>query len=379
MLKKTTGSILLLGFLAASISHASAATYHYRYPIEGVKASSGSQPSEGGSETEPLLGWAEFADSYTPDPLFYPSDWSSIDWSAKGIAELPDGAYPSTTPGDINLSGNQITSISGMDNIVSAGNMYFYNNQISSPSLASLETAGVIHLAGNSIGELDGMNNLASVGSLVISGAGITHFSGLNGLKEFTSNANPQINLNSNPLIEVSGGNGFETTGSAYYTTKFIQIGNTSLEAFSGFNSLETVSNMIVITYNSNFTTLSGFQSLTTAYDLNLSHNNLQSITGLGSLTTVSSDLNLSYNDLQDISGLSSLASVGGDLRLFDNPNLVDLSAIQNISSAGMIMIDDDISSRPGFVKLPSTAPICQPEMTDSFHNSYALQSDICL
>ena len=62
-----------------------------------------------------------------------------------------------------------------------------------------------------------------------------------------------------------------------------------------------------------------------------LQSNQLTNVDGLNALTTVGNNFNVENNQLTNLDGLSNLTHVGGYVALRNNPNLTDISGVENI------------------------------------------------
>lgn len=171
-----------------------------------------------------------------------------------------------------------------------------------------------------------------------------------------------------------------ELPGAAYPNptpTGSIYLNGNQLTNLAGLGSLTSVGGHLNLSHNrlSHVNELSGFTEAT--YTLDLGNNRITDISGLGSLRRLAT-LSLSSNLMTNLDGLSRLETVQS-LQLQDNPNLVDLRGLRNIQSIGTnINLDSGIHTRPGFVPIPASAPICQDDHAIRFGGGYAVQGDVC-
>lgn len=324
MNKQILGSVFAVSFLAMSISQAAAATYHFRYPVDGVIASSGTGGGGGGGSeeptepTEPIVTWQEFADSYTPDPLFYPADWKELDWSAKGITDLPNDDYPSATTNNNGLTFD--------DNAIASLNGFNLMTDISKFSAKN-----------NSITEVGGFNGLADANWL----------GGYYANEKLLTSSSYSV-LYGNPVEVISGFNGIAVRGG-----ELVIQGSSTLTAITGFQSLHTINTNALLDGNSSLADISGLSNLThvngTKFDL--SGGALTDVYALSNLET-GSGLDLSGNNIGgDIDAqLSSLTSILS-LDLSDNSlTSVNLNTIQgNTNNTGIKIDNNNLTELNGF------------------------------
>lgn len=144
---KISMSILIMGVAPTSYADPG---YYLVVPIKGLK-----WPF---TQDEKEQAWAGFAETKT---LLHPADWSALQWSWKGLTEIPLEPYPNTDPtGYINLFGNSISDFSSLSSINTAGDLKIFNNPAT--SLKGLESLTSI---GNRL-RVDQMPNLNNISAL---------------------------------------------------------------------------------------------------------------------------------------------------------------------------------------------------------------------
>ena len=101
----------------------------FRSEMNGIKQSSNSSLSGGGNggggglidpeepeePEEELVTWEDFANERGLS-----QDWAQLSWTSENLTELPTAPYPVTEINSINLSGNPISTLTGLDNITKA-------------------------------------------------------------------------------------------------------------------------------------------------------------------------------------------------------------------------------------------------------------------
>ena len=123
----------------------------------------------------------------------------------------------------------------------------------------------------------------------------------------------------------------------------------------------------VSIFYGENITNLNGLSVLTSVNGyIHIEGNpELDNLTGLVSLTSIGEALTIINSALTSLTGLESLISIGGDLRIgiaFNgwvqpNPNLSNISALENLTSIGqslMIVENESLASLSGLENLTS-------------------------
>lgn len=167
---------------------------------------------------------------------------------------------------------------------------------------------------------------------------------------------------------------GFDIASSEVYCM------NENLSVLSdGYLNLTSVSGYFHLDGNQ-LTNVDGLANLTSVGgNLYLSRNQLTNVDGLANLSSVGGNLALSVNDLINVDGLANLTNVGESLFISSNPNLQDLSGLNNLKSLGGVVYVDE---RDYPVKLDANSYICQNFSTKvispSNYGAYPTKSDIC-
>ena len=204
--------------------------------------------------------------------------------------------------GDLNISGYNITSLSGLNVITSVGgNLVIECNTL--------------------LTNLSGLNNLTSVGGNLYIGGNLklTNIVGLNHLTQLGGN----LTITNNPvLLSLSG-----------------------LEGISG------VQGMLWVDVNPTLLTLTGLDNvMTVSGNVRISQNNsISTLTGLDNLTSIGGSLIIGGDDhlgglgntaLASLSALSQLNTIGGDLEIGYNSSLASLSGLDNILPGSIINLN---------------------------------------
>lgn len=278
--------------------------------------------------------------------------------------------YPGCTEieGYVSISGNDITNLNGLNNLVSI--------------------AGYLDISYNdNLNNLEGLNNLTSVGMHISiwCNNSLTSISALS--NTVLGNAGWMfVEINDNDaLINLEGLNSIDTIGD-----RLIIENNESLTSLSGLQNLKYVSGFFSITHNDALTSIEalynlnrvgyvfaiGSNSLTSLEGLNnLNHVDymftiggstaLTNLEGLNNLTTVMGEgFFISQNDsLLSLSGLNSLTSTS-EIRIEGNPMLNDINALTTVDAAllekltiknNTSLMKCDIESICNYLMLPSS------------------------
>jgi hypothetical protein len=157
--------------------------------------------------------------------------------------------------------------------------------------------------------------------------------------------------------------NNFPTRGCTAITGNLI-ISGSNINNLTGLSSLTSVSNNVRIIDNTVLTNLNGLNNLTkvggeNGGDLRINNNpQLISVAGLSGLTRIGFDLQVTDNTvLPNLDGLNNLTSIGGDLRIQNNPKLISvagLSGLTSVSFNAQISGNDVLSNLTGLNNLTS-------------------------
>ncbi|MBW6492596.1 MAG: T9SS type A sorting domain-containing protein, partial [Lentimicrobium sp.] len=243
--------------------------------------------------------------------------------------------------GNVRVSGNDITDLSGLNNVTFIGGdlWIIYNNALTS---------------------LTGLDNLTSIGgNLSISGNESLSTCDAEWLCDLLSNTGGYVNIYNNAtgcssVIEVAlscgglpcllhGGYGFYTQA---------DIDNFSL-AFPGCSDLEG--------------------------SVGIKGNDITNLDGLNQVTSIGGNLRF-YNayELQSLMGLGNLASIGGYLEFWQNNSLTSLAGLENLISVGsylMLWHYDALTSLTGLEGLTSIAGSLEIIFNSSLTNLTGLEN----
>ncbi|PSL33667.1 putative secreted protein (Por secretion system target) [Dyadobacter jiangsuensis] len=243
-----------------------------------------------------LTGWSQC-------PV--PTNNNAIRFNTQAEIAAFKANYPSCTaiPGVLDITGSDITDLSGLSQITSVGR-------------------GLI-IRGTSITNLRGLDNIISAGGgLQISGNGsLTSLAGLGNIADLWLRLQ-----DNNALASLTGMEHFTTINSLSLDA------NLALTSLTALSNLTTVTGVIDIGVTTPVTSLAGLENLTHVGQIWLQNlYALTDISALGNLTTVD-DWFYIYNCalVTDLSGLSKLEKVG-DFILFGNPSLVSLKGLTSL------------------------------------------------
>lgn len=387
--KKTKKTNIATAVLLASVFSGEAAANQFYFvvnmsnkdiiPAEAYEVPRPRDPIYGNNtQQEKEDAWAQYA---SDNSLTYGSSWNSIIWNSQGLSSLPKEAYPNNNPpGSINLSGNTLQNVDAFHNVESVGNdLNLTSNPLSNVlGLGSLTYVGNnLFLSGTDINALWGLDNLVTVSNnLNISGnSNLVTLSGLGSL----TYVGGILYLNNNPLLDdISSLENLSSNDLNY-----VLFDNRSYEIKNSFDSpfcAMVNANPGKIKYQVDFYTT---QNLNYGYvceyapgtqdwvqyavDNGLSYSSNWNVTvwenkGLTSLpesdfpSVSPHTLNLSKNDITNVRSLQSIMSVSDTLDLGENPNLDDLTGLENIAYTGtrIFLPKDDFGTR-----LPYDSDFC--------------------
>lgn len=147
-------------------------------------------------------------------------------------------------------------------------------------------------------------------------------------------------------------------------------------------SGIEQINDHAYFDNNQHLNSLSGLDDLFyVAKSIYLNNNpSIINLDGLNSLREIGESIYLDNNiSLKSLSGLNNIKLVEEGFFLHNNPSLVDISALGNISYIGKyLLIDRGIQYRDGFIPIPGSSWICQPEQSFIFRSGSAEQKDVC-
>nr|WP_295924009.1 hypothetical protein [uncultured Dyadobacter sp.] len=212
--------------------------------------------------------------------------------------------YPNCTalPGQLHISGADITDLSGLSQITSAG------------SAIIMETG---------IQNLTGLENLITLqgGYQILENQALTSLTGLGDVNELW------ISLTqNNALTNLTGMEHFTSINSLSVSD------NSSLTSLKGLDNLTTVTRVLDISSGSQFADLKGIEKLTDVGDLWLQNvHSLADISALANLTMITGWLYIRNCDLiTDLNGLSKVEEIG-ELALEFNQSLTSLTGMTSL------------------------------------------------
>eukprot|EP00958_Prasinococcus_capsulatus_P003333 scaffold306_cov525-Prasinococcus_capsulatus_cf.AAC.21 len=180
---------------------------------------------------------------------------------------------------------------------------------------------GYIYLWDNEqLQDLEGLEKLQAVhGALHMYGNGLTSLTGLYSLTSLGG-----LNMASNDLLgSLEGLTALQKVNGEVY------IGNSQILDLHGLEQVQEVNGSLTLTSNENMQSLNGLSSLTSLQELRVASNPmLQSLTGVNSSLTSLHWLTIAYNDVLDsLDGLAALNSVDGRIFIGYNPSLCQTEA----------------------------------------------------
>ena len=290
-------------------------------------------------------------------------DWNTnnltIDISNNNLSDtdIPQSNIDLTEVYNFNISENNLTNIDFMSNITTLNNFSAENNELENINgLSSLTDINEeLNIQGNiNLTDITGLSNITS-GIIVINNetqyankpnvstpfcvAVLNSTVSTGDLEEgeaalkvgqVCSSTNPWMTYfyDNNQMLEYAYITDMETNNIV------IDLSNQSITDSSLPNELWNVLSIYDVNLKGNALTqinfLAGVNNIRKSLDLSL--NNLNNLNGLFSLSTAG-DLFLNGNNLTDISGLINLSQSTGFLYLSGNPNLTDISYLENLQT----------------------------------------------
>ncbi len=264
--------------------------------------------------------------------------------------------YPGCTEieGNVTISGDDITSLTGLSILTSiGGELKIFNNQTLT-SLTGLDNLtyidGCLHIGDIPLGNpllinLSGLNNLDTIGGdlTITFNHNLTNLTGLNNLLFIGGNLYVIINES---LFDFTG------VDNLSHIENEIEISlNNSLNSLNGLDSLSYVGSSFYIWDNPSLSSLSNLHNLEQVYFLDISYNeSLVDLSGLNNLVSIEYGLIINNNDaLVSLNGLENIITIGnlaiGDNSYGGNASLVSLSGLENLASiSGDLLIGGNIS-----------------------------------
>ena len=210
--------------------------------------------------------------------------------------------------------------------------------------LQNLTYADFVILNDNKLSNIDNcFNNIETINTLFLYNNQLTDTSGLSYITHIET-----LKINSNQLSQVDGLNNLSYVD-------FVDMSNNQLTYVYGLSNISTI-NTINIS-NNQLTSISSFEDMKVdkiSY-IELNNNNLNDLNGLYNLTKITS-IYVTYNDLKNLSGLDNITYVF-KLDVSNNPSLVDIKSIYNISNVGSYI---KLPNNQYTQKIPYDSWICQ-------------------
>ena len=294
--------------------------------------------------------------------------------------------------GDVIVEGDDITSLTGLNNITSIGGDLVIGRPLSGgvnpllSDLSGLDMLGIIHgslkiVSNENLLSISGLGDLDSIGGNleVISNHDLSSLTGLDNLTHIAA----AIRIEGNDDLPNLTGLESITSIDGYLSI----FNNNNMSDLTGLNNLEEVGGDVELWGNDNLSNLSGLDNLARiGGDLKItSSDGLTNLSGLDMLDSISGSMIFEFNsNLNSFSGLDELSSIQGDLSILRNYNLSSLSGLDNISpgsinnlsilgnnslsNCDVISICDYLSSPGGSVNIYDNAPGCDspPEIASA-------------
>ena len=212
------------------------------------------------------------------------------------------------------------------------------------PTLGCSSASGIVTISGNDITHLDSLYNLVSATELFITGN--TNLTNLHGLEQFTRVTSgcctpwDNFSIENNARLEnIDALSALTFAGGSTSITS-----NPMLTNLDGLSSLTRIGGGMRILGNASLTNLDGLSSLTTIgkkdsfgdHSLIIGGNHsLTNITGLRGITTLPGSLGINNNDaLTNLDGLENLTYIENALNLVGNASLVDINGLSSLTQA---------------------------------------------
>lgn len=226
-----------------------------------------------------------------------------IDYGDETIKDLTGLEYAVNLK-NLNLSGNNITSLEPLSNLTNLLTLYLSSNDISDISaLGNIKSLKCLYLDDNNISNIDALSNLTNLTDLSLNSNKISDISMLSNLNKLEN-----LSLGSNNIDNISG-----------------LADLTNLKAlYLGDNKISDVSVL---------------NKLTNLEYLDLSINNITNINTLSNLTNLT-DLSLSTNKISDINVLKNLTNLS--FLTLDENNITDIDVLSNFTNLSFLMLGDN-------------------------------------
>ena len=243
-----------------------------------------------------------------------------------------------TVNGSLRVSGDDITNIDALTNLVSAQEIYIEDNA----ALTNID--GLANLVAFS--ELSTSNNEASTN--------LESLASLNGFPELNISSNEAPThidgLETSPIpdstLSISNNDALTNIDGLANLVRVQALFIENNGVLTNINSLTNLTSMgtLILSDNDSLTNIDGLANLTGSVYLIISNNDaLTNIDGLGNLTDVWY-LDISGDALTNIDGLANLTSGGQTVSISSNPALTNLDGLANLTSVVFLYLQSNIS-----------------------------------
>lgn len=223
-------------------------------------------------------------------------DWlNKLDLSGNQISKMQglEGLYSLTT---IDLHDNQINRLEGLEGLSNLTKLELYRNQISKmEALEGLYSLTSLSLSGNQINKLEGLESLYSLKELYLHNNQISKMEALDGLSSLSI-----LYLASNQINKMEGLEGL-------FGLKSISLHSNKISKLEG---LEDLTNLTTLSLHSNqINKLEGLEGLYSLTELGLSKNQISKLEGIEDLSSLSV-LSIYSNQISKLEGLEGLSNL---------------------------------------------------------------------
>lgn len=259
---------------------------------------------------------------------------------------------------DLDLSGNNITDISAIRNLINLYSLDLSENSITDINpLSNLTNLGSLNLIGNNITDISALSNLTDLNSLHLSKNKISNVAGIANLIDLR-----YLGLSENQIIDISPLKQLTKLRSLYLdNNKIIDISALAYltvlnDLYLNDNKIKDITALASLTalddlylYNNEISDITALSNLTNLYTLFLSNNQIKDISALSNLKRLT-DLDLSINKVEDISPLKNL-SIGYRLNLNKN-NITDVTPLIYVPTGYLGLKENKISDFTSILSL---------------------------
>ncbi len=232
------------------------------------------------------------------------SNATKLDLSKQKLTEIPSELFGLTQLIRINLSGNQITEIKGLEQLTQLIELNLSSNQVTEiKGLEQLTQLTELNLGHNKITEIKGLEQLTQLTELNLGHNKITEIKGLEQLTHLTI-----LDLFDNSIIEIQG------LEKLLELTE-LNLNDNKINQIKGLEHLTQLTNLYL--HTNNLAEIKGLEKLTKLNILVLGGNDLSEIKGLEELYNLTK-LFLWGNKLTEIKGLTHMTQLT-ELSLSDN------------------------------------------------------------